>query len=321
MNQPLFATGDALIRYAMRAVMDGGATSAPRGLPVKELAVSPSVLTLTDPSRPFLLSPARRPNYRFGLAEAMWILAGSDDAKLIGSFNKVMLNYSDDGERLWGAYGPRVIGQLSHVVNSLKRDRDSRQAVLMTWRPQVDTLDTASLKAAHAAGVMPTGLQPLPRFSKGSWKTKDTPCTVAWHFSIRRDLLNLNVYMRSNDIWLGLPYDLLSFTTVQRVVAAMLGVGVGVYNHIVGNLHAYKPNWAGAQDVLAETTGRLQHPILPPMTWAEGLSPELVAEMCHGVLTGTVKYDESPTGLRPYAAAVNRVRTDKTFRAAMRASR
>ena len=72
--------------------------------------------------------------------------------------------------------------------------------------------------------------------------TKDTPCTVSLQFLIRDNKLHLTVYMRSNDIWLGFPYDVFSFTCMQIKMAMELGYDVGEYTHIAGSLHLYTRN-------------------------------------------------------------------------------
>ena len=59
-------------------------------------------------------------------------------------------------------------------------------------------------------------------------------------FILRNGKLDLIVTMRSNDIWLGLPYDLFNFTCMQIQMAMELGVEVGVYYHNAGSLHMYK---------------------------------------------------------------------------------
>jgi thymidylate synthase len=48
--------------------------------------------------------------------------------------------------------------------------------------------------------------------------------------------------MRSNDIWMGFPYDVFSFTAMQCLMAMELGLGIGTYTHIAGSLHLYERN-------------------------------------------------------------------------------
>jgi thymidylate synthase len=72
--------------------------------------------------------------------------------------------------------------------------------------------------------------------------TKDLPCTVSLQFFIRNNQLYLTTYMRSNDIWMGFPYDVFQFTCLQIYLAMRLNVNLGTYTHITGSLHLYKRN-------------------------------------------------------------------------------
>jgi thymidylate synthase len=112
--------------------------------------------------------------------------------------------------------------QLPYVLEILREDPDSRQAVLTIWRER-------------------------PRV------TKDVPCTVMMQFLLRRGLLHMHVYMRSNDVWLGTPYDIYNFTLVQQVVACLLNCDVGTYTHTVGSFHLYERHVDGANEALGST--------------------------------------------------------------------
>jgi thymidylate synthase len=69
--------------------------------------------------------------------------------------------------------------------------------------------------------------------------------------------------MRSNDVYLGLPHDIFSFTMIQEIVASTLGVPLGIYSHFVGSLHVYehhrdritafiREGWQGTTDIMPE---------------------------------------------------------------------
>jgi thymidylate synthase len=304
---PYFDNFDTMYRYALRLVLRNGKDAGPRGMAVREL-VFPTTLCLTDPHDVLIGSIARRPNYRFGMAEACWILSGSDDASIISEFNSQMMNYSDDGRVMWGAYGPRLIGQLNHVIATLRRDSDSRQALLTTWRPminaQLDVLESAQKVRTAASGAVVTPADGAPSWNGTSWMSKDVPCTVAWHFQLRNNRLNLTVFMRSNDAWLGLPYDTLSFTTVQRAVASAIGVIPGVYTLVASNLHLYDRNIEDALKVVNEDP--IERPRLPTFRTAlRWLSADQLATVFDGALNGTsTKFD----GVDPYIACIRGVR-------------
>ena len=106
------------------------------------------------------------------------------------------------------------MSQWQALINTLKRDLDSRQAVLSIHEPR----DIAAC-------------------------SKDIPCTCVIQFLVRDNKLNCIVYMRSNDLYLGLPYDVFSFTMLQELLAKQLNVGLGSYRHCVGSLHVYKRHY------------------------------------------------------------------------------
>lgn len=162
-----------------------GREVSPRGRKIRELDQHTIVV---DMNYPVLRCPHRGLNYRFMAAEAQWIVMARNDVAFLVKYNRNMQAFSDNGVTLAGAYGPRIMSQMGYVVSKLIEDRDTRQATLTIWKPN-----------------------PSP--------TKDYPCTIAMDFKIRDDRLNLHVFMRSSDIWLGLPYDVFSFTAVAAVFA------------------------------------------------------------------------------------------------------
>ena len=253
---------DRLWRVALHQVL-AAPSAAPRGKSVQEIVV-PIVLELTNPLKPFIASPARKLYYRFGLIEVLWMLSGSCELAPLTTVVKRMGDFSDDGRTLWGAYGPRLMGQLPHVVGVLKRDPDSRQAVITTWRPIVPPInpDCGEDEEAMAAAGMSRYVSE-PRWNGASHLSKDIPCTCLWQFQLRNGKLQLTVTMRSNDLWLGFPYDVLSFTTVQRVVAWLLGVEVGCYYHCVNNLHLYDENRNAALQAAREPAPKSTIELLP----------------------------------------------------------
>jgi thymidylate synthase len=72
---------------------------------------------------------------------------------------------------------------------------------------------------------------------------KDLPCTLTLQFILRSGKLNLIVNMRSNDVWLGLPYDAWAWCSIQQLVADALDVELGWYQHQAGSLHVYERNF------------------------------------------------------------------------------
>lgn len=197
-----------LYKTVIKTVLRDGVKRHVRGFKTKELLCQ--TLVLTNPKDCLLTTPSRKLNEAFQVGEMVWILTGNDDLAQISYYNKNMAKFSDDGHVLAGAYGPRIHMQKRYIIDLLKKDPDTRQAVLTIWSPS-----------------------PKP--------SKDIPCTVMMHF-LKNEMgdLDLIVYMRSNDIFLGLPYDISTFCCFLMLVAHEVGLSVGSYYHVAGSLHAYE---------------------------------------------------------------------------------
>ncbi len=191
-------------------------------------------LILDNPNANLIVSPARKLNYPFSVAEWLWLMLGYNDVSIISAFNSQMNQFSDDGEFLAGSYGPMIVEQLPYIYKTLTADPTSRQAVMTLWRPRPMT-------------------------------SKDVPCTVSFQFLVRNDRLTMLTTMRSNDLWLGFPYDVFSFTQLQRYIAFRLGYQVGRYHHFAGSLHLYDRDIEKAEAVLHEHSFDLV-PVSMPFT-------------------------------------------------------
>lgn len=208
-------------------ILNRGEEVAPRGKRTLEL---PQKTIVLDANRPVVFVPDRRLNFRFMAAEAFWILSGDDRVSTIAPFNQRIAEFSDDGVTFFGAYGPRIASQIGYVVEKLIEDQSSRQAGLTIWRE-------------------------CPP------KTKDVPCTVSIFFSIRPTLagvstLNVHVFMRSSDAWLGIPYDVFTFSMLGHFVRAWLAergvrTDVGRLFLTAASSHLYEEHFDQANEMVA----------------------------------------------------------------------
>ncbi len=245
-------TADRLYRRVLDDLL-GAPIVSPRGRPTYErLGVQ---LVLLYPDLNIVSHPVRNLNHQFAVAEWVWIALGLNDLQFLAPYNRQIRNYAEEGV-LPGAYGPPLKDQWWWVKRKLQEDPDTRQAVINLWRPR------------------PT-------------ESKDTPCTLSLQFLLRQHQLRLIVTMRSNDAWLGLPYDLFTFTQLQRLMAAELGVGVGEYIHNVGSMHLYAEDYAKAQnlyasDLFVETPHSPALTPMPAMFQAMAMNLALMQETIHG---------------------------------------
>jgi len=248
-----------LFTAAAAHVLATGTQANPRGMATCEvLGVH---LQLSDPRRRLIhLPPVRLLNPAFAVAEAMWIISGSD-ASWIFDFNKRLERYADGGV-LRGAYGPRLrrwhgVDQLDRARHQLLADPSSRRAVVQLFDPVRD-------------------------LAGGS----DIPCTLGYRFFLRDGRLDMHTTMRSNDLWLGFPYDVFTATVIQELVAGWLGVALGEYRHSVDSLHLY----AEHIDQAALLPADVDSEVMPPLAVAwEDLDDVLTAVIRGGLteLAGT----------------------------------
>ena len=190
------------------------------------------------------------------LGELCWYLSGSDDTEQVAYYIRMYREFDVQG-RIEGAYGPRMFGtgqnaQIHNVISLLRRKPSSRQAVVQLF----DRSDLVGEKL-------------------------DVPCTCVLQFLVRDQLLCMNVFMRSNDAYLGLPHDIFAFTMIQELVARSLGLEVGIYVHSVGSLHVYERNVDSAKGYLAEGwqhSSKDSMPAMPPGDPWPAIAQLLVAE-------------------------------------------
>lgn len=157
----------------------------------------------------------RKLSQKYSDAELNWYWTGDNSCKTIGQFAKMWLSLSDDGKTNNSAYGYILFkkygfDQLKQIIEVLEKDRNSRRAVLNISDPAIDRVNT-----------------------------HDMQCTIAIQFLIRNNKLEETVYMRSNDVYFGFPYDYIFFTTLGKYIADHFGIEFSLYTHNATSLHMY----------------------------------------------------------------------------------
>lgn len=200
-----------------------GSSEKPRGLATNELL---GVQTVVDMKQPLLTLSSRNLSYKFALAEAYWIISGDNSVAGINPFNKNIHKFSDNGVSFFGAYGPKIVEQISYACDALIKDKHSRQSVINIWREN-------------------------PSYSK------DVPCTLSVQFIIRNDQLYCIDTMRSSDVWLGLPYDVFNFSMLSAYIVLKLrhkysNLQLGNLILNAGSQHIYDTNIDAANKLTRE---------------------------------------------------------------------
>lgn len=241
----------------------------------------PAELVLWEPTKRVLFDPRRDANPFFHVMEAVWMFSGSSDVGFVEQFNKKYRQYAEPNGTVWGAYGARwmshfgpgwsgenPMNQITEVIQILKQDTMSRQAVIAMWDPSSDL---------------------------GSI-VRDKPCNTHIYLRIVKGALHMTVCNRSNDmVWGALGANVVHMTLLQELIARGVGVPVGTYRVLSNNLHVYKDRedvkklWDTNYPVDPYLQGLKTHPLLQ-----EGETVEQLLRDC-GVLTSIPPGMKAPT--------------------------
>lgn len=180
-----------------------------------------AAISISNPRARWVVSRNPPINPAFAVAEVIWIMTGRNDSAFLNYFNTGLPKFAGKVARYHGAYGHRLrrqlgIDQLDRAYSALKHKPESRQVVLQIWSGQLD----------------------LPR-PRGVEASADIPCNLLSMLKVREGKLEWTQIIRSNDLFRGLPYNFVQFTTMQEIVAGWLGLEVGSYNQVSDSLHIY----------------------------------------------------------------------------------
>ncbi len=168
---------------------------------------------------------------KFG--EFAWYLSKKRNKEFILPYITAYDREENQNNKILGAYGPKIFGtsqgrnsQYETVIEQIEKRGATKQAYIAIS----DSKD----------------------YKFRAEKFHSPPCTIGLHFYVRNEKLNLTVYMRSNDAYLGLPHDVFCFTMLQELVALRTNTALGVYTHCVTSMHVYEPHLQKIKDYLNE---------------------------------------------------------------------
>lgn len=190
--------------------------SNPREMKVKEALMASFDI---DPHQPIADFIDRPFNFKYFAGELAWYLKRDKNIDFINHFSKFWNNITNEGtNEVNSNYGSLVLNnqQIGWVVNSLIKDKDSRQAIMFFNNPEFQV--------------------------EGN---KDFVCTLYANFFIRNNTLFMKVQMRSNDIFFGLTFDAPFFSFLHQSIYKILlktypDLKLGYYFHHVDNIHFYE---------------------------------------------------------------------------------
>ncbi len=164
------------------------------------------------------------------VAEQAWFIMGSRKPEdFLRKYTKIWDDFTNPGDVVTVAYGyrwRRHFGrdQLQLLIDLLRKEPGSRHGVIVTWDPALDGLSLT--------------------------KKKNVPCPYTFTVNIIGGRLHLHNIVRSNDVILGVPFDVFGFALLQCILAQELKVKPGIYSHSISNAHIYDSHYEAAKELL-----------------------------------------------------------------------
>ena len=162
--------------------------------------------------------------------ELLWFLKGDTNIKYLND-NRVSIwdEWADENGNLGPVYGAQWrnwngdgIDQIAEVVNLIKTNPDSRRMIVAAWNPSV-LPDPGRSFAENVA----SGKAALP------------PCHAFFQFYVANGRLSCQMYQRSCDIFLGVPFNIASYALLTMMMAQATGLQAGEFVHTLGDAHIY----------------------------------------------------------------------------------
>ena len=122
----------------------------------------------------------------------------------------------------WRNWNSEGIDQITEVINIIKTNPDSRRMLVTAWNPSVlpDTSVSFSENVAHGKAALP-------------------PCHAFFQFYVTHGKLSCQLYQRSADIFLGVPFNIASYALLTMMMAQVCDLGYGDFIHTFGDAHIY----------------------------------------------------------------------------------
>jgi len=193
----------------------------------------------------FPLVTTKRCHLKSIIHELIWFISGNTNIKYLKDNNVTIWDkWADENGNLgpvygyqwrsWPDYNSGAIDQLANVIKQIKQTPDSRRLIVCSWNvAQVDKMA-------------------LP------------PCHTLFQFYVADNVLSLQLYQRSADIFLGVPFNIASYSLLLMMVAQVTNLQVGEFVHTFGDAHLYLNHFEQAHEQLSRTPFPLPKMILNP---------------------------------------------------------
>jgi thymidylate synthase len=195
-----------------------------------------------DLNEGFPLVTSKFTSFNAIIGELLWFLKGDTNIKSLNS--KIWDAWADDSGGLgpiygsqWKTWGGRGVDQIANVIGLVKTNPGSRRMVVSAWNP----LDLPDESISSQENV-----------SNG--KMALAPCHVLFQLYVHEGVLSCQVYQRSCDTFLGLPYNVASYAALTCMIAAHCGLSAGKLVWVGGDTHLYGNHVDAAWELLKRPT-------------------------------------------------------------------
>lgn len=187
-----------------------------------------------DVSQGFPLVTTKKVHVKSIIHELLWFLKGDTNVKYLQDHDvKIWNEWADENGNLGPVYGAQwrswkgadgnVIDQISEVITQIKENPDSRRLIVSAW---------------NVAEVPNMAL---------------APCHAMFQFYVAEGKLSLQLYQRSADVFLGVPFNIASYALLLMMVAQVCELEVGDYIHSFGDVHIYNNHLEQVKKQLSRT--------------------------------------------------------------------
>ncbi len=183
-----------------------------------------------DLNKGFPLVTTKKLHLKSIIYELLWFLKGDTNIEYLKENGvKIWNAWADENGDLGPVYGFQWrnwngdgIDQIKEVVHTIKNNPDSRRMMVSAWNPSVlpDTSLSFSENVAHNKAALP-------------------PCHAFFQFYVSNGKLSCQLYQRSADIFLGVPFNIASYALFTMMMAQVTGLGYGEFVHTFGDAHVY----------------------------------------------------------------------------------
>lgn len=198
-----------------------------------------------DLSKGFPMLTTKKLHFKSIVHELLWFIKGQTNVKYLQDNGVRIWNEwaSPEGElgpiygyqwRSWPDYNGSHIDQLSEVIQQIRTNPDSRRLIVSAW---------------NVASIPDMALP---------------PCHILFQFYVADGRLSLQLYQRSADCFLGVPFNIASYALLLHMVAQVTGLRPGEFIHTLGDTHIYHNHFTQVQTQLQRTPGPLPTLTLNP---------------------------------------------------------